>query len=117
MLFIFITGIVQEFLIALCTPSATIDRKTLLSVSRYCEWTNDEEKQRFLLRVYKLYVGDGVFSHEDYEAKCKECVELMDDTEEDQINKYSKKRQNNGSVNMDFTALKNAINKAKEILK
>jgi hypothetical protein len=41
----------------------------------------------------------------------------MDDTEEDQINKYSKKRQNNGSINMDFTALKNAINKAKEILK
>lgn len=117
MLFIFITGIVQEFLIALCTPSATIDRKTLLSVSRYCEWTNDEEKQRFLLRVYKLYVGDGVFSQEDYEAKCKKCVELMDDTEEDQINKYSKKRQNNGSVNMDSTALKNAINKAKEILK
>ncbi len=36
---------------------------------------------------------------------------------DDTINKYSTKKQNNGSVNMDFTALKNAINKAKEILK
>lgn len=91
MLFIFITGVIQEFLIALCTPSATIDRKTLSSVSRYCEWIDEEEKERFLLKVYKGYVGDGVFSQEDYNEKCRKCVELMEETEEDIIAKYSKK--------------------------
>lgn len=90
MLFIFFTGIIQECMIALCTPSATIDRKTLSSVSRYCEWKNEEEKERFLLRVYKSYVGDGVFNQADYEEKCRKCVELMEETEEDIIAKYSK---------------------------
>lgn len=91
MLFIFFTGIIQECMIALCTPSATIDRKTLSSVSRHCEWKDEEEKERFLLKVYKSYVGDGVFSQEDYEEKCRKCVELMEETEEDIIAKYSKK--------------------------
>lgn len=90
MMFIFFTGIIQECMIALCTPSATIDRKTLSSVSRYCEWKNEEEKERFLLRVYKSYVGDGVFNQSDYEEKCRKCVELMEETEEDIIAKYSK---------------------------
>jgi hypothetical protein len=93
MLFIFFTGIIQECMIALCTPSATIDRKTLSSVSRYCEWQNEEEKERFLLKVYKSYVGDGVFSQADYEEKCRKCVELMEETEEDIIAKYSKKNK------------------------
>ena len=91
MLFIFFTGIIQECMIALCTPSATIDRKTLSSVSRHCEWKDEEEKERFLLKVYKSYVGDGVFSQDDYEEKCRKCVELMEETEEDIIAKYSKK--------------------------
>ena len=90
MLFIFFTGIIQECMIALCTPSATIDRKTLSSVSRHCEWKDEEEKERFLLKVYKSYVGDGVFSQGDYEEKCRKCVELMEETEEDIIAKYSK---------------------------
>lgn len=93
MLFIFFTGIIQECMIALCTPSATIDRKTLSSVSRYCEWKNEEEKERFLLRVYKSYVGDGVFNQADYEEKCRKCVELMEETEDDVIVKYSKKHK------------------------
>ena len=93
MLFIFFTGIIQECMIALCTPSATIDRKTLSSVSRHCEWKDEEEKERFLLKVYKSYVGDGVFNQEDYEEKCRKCVELMEETEEDIIAKYSKKHK------------------------
>lgn len=93
MLFIFITGVIQEFLIALCTPAATIDRATLASVSHYCEWKDDEEKERFLIKVYKGYVGDGVFSQEDFEAKCKKCVELMEENEESIIKKYSKKNR------------------------
>ena len=117
MIFIFFTGIIQEFLIALCTPSATIDRKTLLSVARYCEWESNEEKQLFLLDVYMSYMGDGVFTREEYEEKCKECVELSEETRQDIIDKYSKKKKNNDSVNMDFTTLKNVINKAKETLK
>lgn len=93
MMFIFFTGIIQECMIALCTPSATIDRKTLSSVSRHCEWKDEEEKERFLLKVYKSYVGDGVFSQDDYEEKCRKCVELMEETEEDIIAKYSKKHK------------------------
>lgn len=93
MMFIFFTGIIQECMIALCTPSATIDRKTLSSVSRHCEWKDEEEKERFLLKVYKSYVGDGVFSQEDYEEKCRKCVELMEETEDDIIAKYSKKHK------------------------
>lgn len=98
MIFIFLTGVIQEFLIALCTPAATIDRATLASVSSYCEWNNDEEKERFLIKVYKEYVGDGVFGQEDFEAKCKKCVELMEDSEEDIIKKYSKKNKIIASV-------------------
>lgn len=91
LIFIFITGIVQEFLIALCTPSATISRNTLTSVSRYLQWKNEEEKERFLISVYQDYVGDGVINQEDFEAKCKKCVELMERSEKDIINQYSKK--------------------------
>ena len=52
-----------------------------------------EEKERFLLRVYKSYVGDGVFNQADYEEKCRKCVELMEETEDDVIVKYSKKHK------------------------
>ena len=91
--FIFFIGAIQEFCIKLATPAATIDRKTLHPVSSYCEWKDEVEKQRFLLNVYKGYVGDGVFTQEEYEKKCKECVELMEDTVDDIIDRYSKKRK------------------------
>jgi hypothetical protein len=57
------------------------------------EWKDDEEKERFLISVYKDYVGDGIINQEDYVAKCKKCVELMEDTEEDVIKKFSKKQK------------------------
>ena len=90
MILIMAFGIVQEFLIAIFTPKATIDRKMLSQVSSYLEWKDEEEKERFLISVYKDYVGDGIINQEDFEAKVKKCVTLMEDTEEDIIAKYSK---------------------------
>lgn len=90
MILIMIFGIVQEFLIALFTPKATIDRKILSQCSSYLEWKDEEEKERFLISVYRDYVGDGIINQQDFEAKCKKCVELMEDTEEDIIARYSK---------------------------
>lgn len=85
-------GIVQEFLIYLFTPKATIDRKLLSQVSSYMRWQSEEEKERFLLSVYKSYVGDGIINQDDYDAKCKKCVILMEDNEDDIIAKYTKKK-------------------------
>ena len=91
MILIMAFGIVQEFLIAIFTPKATIDRKMLSQVSSYLEWKDEEEKERFLISVYKDYVGDGIINQEDFDAKVKKCVSLMEDTEEDIIAKYSKR--------------------------
>ena len=112
-----IIGIGQEFLISYFTPKAAIDRKLLRQVSEYLFWKDKEEKERFLLEVYDDYYGDGVFSQNEFEFKCKKAVEHLEGSVDDTINRYSTKKQNNDSVNMDFTALKNAINKAKETLK
>ena len=81
MILIALFGIVQEFLIYLFTPKATIDRKLLSQVSSYMMWKDEEEKERFLISVYKSYVGDGIINQESYEAKCKKCVSLMQETE------------------------------------
>ena len=86
-------GIVQEFLIYLFTPKAAIDRKLLSQVSSYMRWESEEEKERFLISVYKSYVGDGIINQDDYEAKCKKCVNQMEDNEDDVIAKYSKKKK------------------------
>ena len=91
MILIALFGIVQEFLIYLFTPKATIDRKLLSQVSSYMMWKDEEEKERFLISVYKSYVGDGIINQESYEAKCKKCVSLMQETEDDVIAKWSKK--------------------------
>ena len=91
MILIALFGIVQEFLIYLFTPKATIDRKLLSQVSNYMMWKDEEEKERFLISVYKSYVGDGIINQESYEAKCKKCVSLMQETEDDVIAKWSKK--------------------------
>ncbi len=93
MLFIFIVGIVQEIAIAICTPAATIDRKTLSSISRYCEWTDEAEKEKFLIKVYKSYVGDGVINQHEFESKCKKSVDLMLDDVDAIIARYSKKTE------------------------
>jgi hypothetical protein len=93
MILIAIFGIVQEFLIYIFTPKAVIDRKLLSQVSQYLKWKDEVEKERFLISVYKDYVGDGIINREDYEAKCKKCVELMEDTIEDDIARYSKKQK------------------------
>lgn len=91
MIFIAIAGIVQEFLIALFTPKAAIDRKLLSQVSQYLLWENKEQKERFLISVYTDYVGDGIINEEDFNFKCAKCVSLMEQTEDDIVFKYSKK--------------------------
>ena len=84
-------GIVQEFLIAIYTPKAAIDRKLLSQVSQYLFWQNKNEKEKFLISVYEDYVGDGIITKEDFEEKCKKCVEIMSEDTDSIIQKYSKK--------------------------
>lgn len=91
MIFIAIAGIVQEFLIALFTPKAAIDRKLLSQVSHYLLWENKEQKERFLISVYTDYVGDGIINEEDFNFKCSKCVSLMEQSEDDIIQRFSKK--------------------------
>lgn len=107
MIVIMIFGIVQEFLIALFTPKSNIDRKLLSQVSQYLEWKDEREKETFLISVYTDYVGDGIINQADYEAKCRKCVELMENTQEDIIAKYSKVKKENPEV----VELKNKIEK------
>ena len=70
-----IVGIVQEFLIKQYTPKAAIDRKLLRQVSHYLQWSSIEERERFLIEVYVEYKGDGVINQEQFDFKCKKCVE------------------------------------------
>lgn len=93
MIFIAIAGIVQEYLIALFTPKAAIDRKLLSQVSQYLLWENKEQKERFLISVYTDYVGDGIINETDFNYKCSKCVSLMEQTEDDIIQKFSKKKK------------------------
>ena len=90
-IFIAIVGIVQEFLIYLFTPKAAIDRKLLRQVSHYLQWSSIEEKERFLIEVYVEYKGDGVINQEQFDFKCKKCVDDMSETVDSVIQKFAKK--------------------------
>ena len=117
MILIALFGIVQEFLIYLFTPKATIDRKLLSQVSSYMMWKNEEEKERFLISVYKSYVGDGIINQENYEAKCKKCVLLMQETEDDVIAKWSKKEVKPKEKKEFSNKVDNSIKEIEEMLK
>lgn len=117
MILIALFGIVQEFLIYLFTPKATIDRKLLSQVSSYMMWKNEEEKERFLISVYKSYVGDGIINQENYEAKCKKCVSLMQETEDDVITKWSKKEVKPKEKKEFSNKVDNSIKEIEEMLK
>lgn len=91
LILIAIVGIVQEFLIALFTPKSTIDRKLLYNYDAY--FGEDFNIDLFLLKTYKDYLKKGVINQEEYEAKAQKCVELMEDTIEDDIARYSKKQK------------------------
>ena len=117
MILIALFGIVQEFLIYLFTPKATIDRKLLSQVSNYMMWKDEEEKERFLISVYKSYVGDGIINQENYEAKCKKCVSLMQETEDDVIAKWSKKEVKPKEKKEFSNKVDNSIKEIEEMLK
>ena len=91
LILIAIVGIVQEFLIALFTPKTTIDRKLLYNYDAY--FGEDFNIDLFLLKTYKDYEKKGVISQRDYEIKARKCVELMENTIEDDILRYSKKQK------------------------
>jgi hypothetical protein len=91
LILIAIVGIVQEFLIALFTPKSTIDRKLLYNYDAY--FGEDFNIDLFLLKTYKDYLKKGVINQKEYEAKAQKCVELMEDTIEDDIARYSKKQK------------------------
>lgn len=88
MIFIALIGIVQEFLIAIFTPKAAIDRKLLSQVSQYLKWKDAEEKERFLISVYIDYLGDGVINQEQFNFKCQKSVEQLGKSVDDYINLF-----------------------------
>lgn len=90
MVVIMLFGVVQEFLIALFTPKSTISRKMLYQFDSYFDMKEFDINQ-FLLVMYRDYYNKGIISKDDFEAKAKKCVELMDDTIDDIKKRYSKK--------------------------
>lgn len=89
MIVIMLFGIVQEFLIALFTPKSTISRKMLYQFDAY--FGEDFSINDFMLETYLDYYNKGIISKEDFDAKAKKCVDLMQNTKESIIEKYSKK--------------------------
>lgn len=75
LIFIAIAGIAQEFLIALFTPKATIDRKML---SKFDDYFGKFDVNRFLIGIYMDYLEKGVISQEDFEAKARKCVAIIE---------------------------------------
>lgn len=90
MILIMVFGIVQEFLIALFTPKATINRKM---ISQFSEYLENVDINKFMLETYKNYLDRGILSSEAFEAKAKKAVGLMENSVEDIIAKYSKKNK------------------------
>lgn len=88
MVLIMLFGIAQEYLIAIFTPEAIIDRKLL---SKFKGYLGPFDKNDFLLDVYENYLGIGIINQKDYDAKAKKCVELSELTKADAYAKYSKK--------------------------
>jgi len=103
LILIAIVGIVQEFLIALFTPKSTIDRKLLYNYDAY--FGEDFNIDLFLLKTYKDYLKKGVINQKEYEAKAQKCVELMEDTIEDDIARYSKKQKSHKDEVSEITEL------------
>lgn len=89
MIVIMLFGIVQEFLIALFTPKSTISRKMLYQFDSY--FGADFSIDNFLLDVYIDYYKKGILAKDDFEAKCRKCVDLMQNTRESIIERFSKK--------------------------
>ena len=82
MILIMVFGIVQEFLIALFTPKATINRKM---ISQFSEYLENVDINKFMLETYKNYLDRGILSSEAFEAKAKKAVGLMENSVEDII--------------------------------
>lgn len=90
MILIMLFGFAQEYLIAIFTPEALIDRKLL---SRFKGYLGKFDKNDFLLDVYEDYLGIGILNQKDYDAKAKKCVELSELTKADAYSKYSRKNK------------------------
>lgn len=89
MVIIMLFGIVQEFLIALFTPKSTISRKMLYQFDSF--FGADFNINDFMLEIYLDYYNKGIISREDFEAKARKCVDLMKNTRESIIERYTKK--------------------------
>lgn len=109
MVIIMLFGIVQEFLIALFTPKSTISRKMLYQFDAYFE--GDFNLNRFCLTLYLDYYNKGIISKEDFEAKAKKCVELLQNTEDKIIERYTKKDKDSGT---ELKRLQDELKQAKE---
>lgn len=89
MIVIMLFGIVQEFLIALFTPKSTLSRKMLYQFDS--EFGPGFNVNDFMLDIYLDYYNKGIISKEDFEAKAKKCVDLMQNTKASVIERFSSK--------------------------
>lgn len=92
LIFIAVAGIVQEFLIALFTPKSTIDRNTLY---RFDNYFGPLDVDRFLISIYMDYLEKGVINQQDFEAKVRKCVAILEKNSsvDAVIDLYSSKRK------------------------
>lgn len=104
MILIMVFGIVQEFLIALFTPKSTINRKMLSRFDSY--FGHDFDIDMFLLKTYKDYLKKGIINQKEFETKAKKAVELMEDSVDDVILRYSKKARSSQKKDDDLKELK-----------
>lgn len=89
MVFIMFSGILCEFLIALFTPKAAIDRKLLSQFNQYFD-IKDFDINKFMFTVYKDYLDIGIISQKEFDLESKKCINLSEITFEDALKKYSK---------------------------
>ena len=105
MVLIMLFGIVQEFLIALFTPKSLIDRKMLSRFNAYFDMKNFD-LNRFMLTTYKDYLDLGIINQKDFEEKAKKCVNLMENSVDDIIAKYSSKGKSTNKISSLESSLK-----------
>lgn len=92
MAFIMFSGVLCEFLIALFTPKAVINRKMLSQFNQYFNM-QEFDLNRFMLKTIKDYLDIGILTPEQFEEEAKECVYLAENTVDDIFNKYSRKNK------------------------
>lgn len=115
MVVIMLFGVVQEFLIALFTPKSTLSRKMLYQFDS--EFGPRFDVNSFMLDIYLDYYNKGIISREDFEAKAKKCVDLMQNTKESIIARFSNANASTKRENEYSSKVDNAVREIEKIIR